>query len=96
LADLIGAWWRLRPLLYFGRFQAVNFRAHFIKGGAEVVQDVGSYAFALHHQAEQYVLGSDIVVPHASRFFEGQFDHFLDPRRRDDLLNNDSLVATQH
>ena len=96
LADPIGKWMRLGALLHFGWFQAVNFRAHLVEGGAQILQYTGSDTIALHHQAEQYMLGADKVVPHAPGFFEGKLDHLLDPRGRDDLLNSDSLIATQN
>jgi hypothetical protein len=53
-------------------------------------------AFALDEQAEQQVLGANVVVVHATRLLEGDLDHLLDTRRRDDLLNDDPLVATEH
>src|ERR1700674_3652902 len=42
------------------------------------------------------MLRADGVVTHPARFLKGGLYHLLDPRRRDDLLNDDSLVATKY
>jgi len=34
-------------------------------------------------------------VTHPAGFLEGDLDHLLDPRGRDDLLDDDALVATE-
>ena len=52
-------------------------------------------ALAFDQEAEEQVLGADVVVAHALRLFEGDLDHLFHPRRRDDLLDDDPLVATE-
>src|ERR1017187_37507 len=42
------------------------------------------------------MFGADIVIAHAARLFKGDLDDLLDTRRRDDLLDDDPLVATEH
>src|SRR6267143_5464992 len=42
------------------------------------------------------MLRADEVVTHSPRFFERYFDDSFDARRRDDLLNDDSLIAADH
>jgi hypothetical protein len=42
------------------------------------------------------MLGADVVVAHPARFLEGDLDDLLDARGRDDLLDDDPLVAAQH
>ncbi len=42
------------------------------------------------------MLGADIVVPHPPRFLEGDLDDLLNARCRDDLLDDDPLVPTEH
>src|SRR2546422_983683 len=41
------------------------------------------------------MLGTDVVVPHPVRFLEGDLDHLLDARGRDDLLDDNPLVAVR-
>ncbi len=42
------------------------------------------------------MLGADVVVPHPTRFFEGNLDHLLDTRSGDDLLQDrEALVSTE-
>ena len=76
--------------------QLVDLAANLLEVGAEVLEDVGGNAFTLDEQTEQQVLGADVVVAHATRLFKGDLDDLLDARRRDDLLNDDALVATEH
>jgi len=42
------------------------------------------------------MFGAHIVIAHAARLFKGDLDDLLDTRRRDDLLDDDPLVATEH
>jgi hypothetical protein len=59
---------------------ARGLRAHAIQVDAQAAQDVDRDAFALAHQAQQQVLGADVVVPHQAGFVHGQFDHALGAR----------------
>jgi len=70
--------------------------ADFVERRAQVFEHVGGDALSLDEQAKQEVLGADIVVSHPPRFLEGDLDHLLDARRRDDLLDDDPLVATEN
>ncbi len=76
--------------------QLVDLAANLLEVGAEVLEDVRGDALTLDEQPEQEMFGADIVVAHAARFFEGDLNDLLDARRRDDLLNDDPLVATEH
>ena len=76
--------------------QLVDLSANLLEVGAEVLEDVGSDALTFDEQPEQQVLGADVVVPHAPRLLEGDLDDLLHARRRDDLLDDDALVAAQH
>jgi len=42
------------------------------------------------------MLGADVVVPHPAGFLEGDLDDLLDPTGRNDLLDDDPLVASEH
>src|SRR5712691_7900294 len=42
------------------------------------------------------MLGSDEVVTDPPRFLERDFDYSFDPRRGDDLVKDDSLIAAEH
>src|SRR6266536_2080380 len=42
------------------------------------------------------LLGADVVVAHPPRLFERDLDDLLHARGRDDLLDDDALVAAQH
>ena len=76
--------------------QLVDLAANLLEVCAEVLEDVGRDALTFDEQAEQQVLRADVVVAHASRLFKGDLDDLLDARRRDDLLDDDALVATEH
>ena len=76
--------------------QLVDLAANLLEVGAEVLEDVRGDALTLDEQPEQQVLGADVVVAHATRLFKGDLDDLLDARRRDDLLNDDPLVAAEH
>src|SRR2546430_3564707 len=75
--------------------QTLDLRPHLFERRAQVLEHVGRDALAFDEQAEQQVLGADVVVAHAPRLFEGDLDHLLDAGRRDDLLDDDPLVATE-
>ncbi len=76
--------------------QALDLRANLLQRRAEVFEDVRRDPFAFDQQPKQQVLGADIVVAHPACLFEGDLDHLLDARRRDDLLDDDPLVPAQH
>src|SRR6185437_4149688 len=76
--------------------ETLDLRADLLQGRAEVLQDVRGDALAFDEQSKEQVLGADVVVAHASRLFEGDLDDLLHARGRNDLLDDDSLVAAQH
>ena len=61
--------------------------------GVEVEQDAGGDALVLTHQAEQDVLGADVVVAQAQRLAQRQLEHLLGARRERDLAGGDLLAG---
>ncbi len=75
-------------------FQAVaeqveNFFANFFELQAEVHQHLGGDAFPFAQQAEQDVLGADVVVVEVAGLFHRVFDDLLGPRRLRQLAHRD-------
>jgi hypothetical protein len=60
--------------------------AHQVQVGAQLRQDLRRDAVALADQAEQEVLGADVVVTERLRLAQRQLEHLLGPRRVRDLL----------
>ena len=75
--------------------QALDFWTHVLQGGTEVGEHMCSDTVALDQQPQQQVLSADRVVAHPARFLEGELDHLLDTRSRNDLLDDDSLVSAE-
>ena len=76
---------RRRPLAPFGAFHAVaqqvqHFLADFFQLQPEVHQHLGGHAFLLAQQAQQDVLGADVVVVQVAGLFHRVFDDLLGPR----------------
>ena len=61
--------------------------------GVEVEQDAGGDALVLTHQAEQDVLGADVVVAERERLAQRQLEHLLGARRERDLAGGDLLAG---
>ena len=61
--------------------------------GVEVEQDAGGDALVLAHQAEQDVLGADVVVAEAQRLAQRELEHLLGARRERDLPGGDLLAG---
>src|SRR5262245_2513932 len=59
--------------------------ANLLGVGVEVEQDPGGDALVLADEAEQDVLGADVVVAEAQSFAEGELEHLLRARRERDL-----------
>ncbi len=59
----------------------------------EVEQDARGDALVLAHQAEQDVLGADVVVAQAQRLAQRQLQHLLGARRERDLAGGDLLAG---
>ncbi len=61
--------------------------------GVEVEQDAGRDALVLAHEAEQDVLGADVVVAQGERLAQRQLEHLLGPRRERDLPGGDLFTG---
>src|ERR1035441_2668274 len=61
--------------------------------GVEVEQDAGGHALVLAHQAEQDVLGADVVVAEAQSLAQGELEHLLGPGRERNLTGGDLLTG---
>ena len=61
--------------------------------GVEVEQDAGGDALVLAHEAEQDVLGADVVVAEAERLAQRQLEDLLGARRERDLTGGDLLTG---
>src|SRR5581483_10596580 len=66
--------------------------ADLLRVGVEVEQDAGGDALVLAHEAEQDVLGADVVVAEAQRFAKRELEDLLRARGERDLSRRD-LVA---
>ena len=67
--------------------------ADLLRVGVEVEQDAGGDALVLAHEAEQDVLGADVVVAERERLAQGQLEHLLGARRERDLAGGDLLAG---
>ena len=61
--------------------------------GVEVEQDAGGDALVLADEAEQDVLGADVVVTEGQRLAQRQLEHLLRARREGDLAGGDLLAG---
>ena len=61
--------------------------------GVEVEQDARGDALVLAHEAEQDVLGADVVVAEAQRLAQRELEHLLGARRERDLAGGDLLAG---
>ncbi len=55
--------------------------AHACQVGAQADEDLGGHTLALAHEAEQHVLGADVVVAELQRLPKGQLEDLLRARR---------------
>jgi hypothetical protein len=62
--------------------------------GVEIEQDAGGDTLILTHQAEQDVLGADVVVAKGERLAQGQLQDLLGSRREGNLAGGDFLTGT--
>jgi hypothetical protein len=60
--------------------QVEHLVADLVELEAQVHQHLGRHAVVLAEQAEQQVLGADVVVIEVAGLFDGVFDHLLGPR----------------
>jgi hypothetical protein len=75
------------------REDACDFGADLIEGDAKAFEDAGGDAFTFADEAEEEVLGADVVVAKAAGFVDGELDDLLGARCETDLAH-DSAVAT--
>ena len=61
-----------------------------------VRQDLRAHALALAEQAEQDVLGADVVVLELQRLAQRQLEHLLRPRRKGDVTAGRRLAPTDN
>ena len=86
------------PLAAFAAFDAVaqqvqHFLADFFQLQAQVHQHLGGHAFLLAQQAQQDVLGADVVVVQVAGLFHRVLDDLLGPRRLRQLAHRDHVGA---
>ena len=67
--------------------------ANLLQIHAQALQDAGGDALALAHQAQQQMLGADVVVIEPPRLVDRQLDDFLGPRRQTDLAHDHGLAT---
>src|ERR671916_2406098 len=67
--------------------------ADLLRVGVEVQQDARGHALVLPHQAEQDVLGPDVVVPEREGLAERELQDLLRPWRERDLTGGDLLTG---
>ena len=82
----------------FAAFHAVaqqvqHFLADFFELQAQVHQHLGGHAFLLAQQAQQDVLGADVVVVQVAGLFHRVLDDLLGPRRLRQLAHRDHVGA---
>src|SRR3712207_8113551 len=63
-----------------------------VEVGAELHQDLGGDALALADEAEQDVLGADVVVAELERLAQRQLEHLLRPRGEGDVAGRGLLA----
>ena len=74
-----------RLLALVAREQLDDLLAHLVEVGAELDQHLGGDTLALADEAEQDVLGADVVVAELQRFAQAQLEHLLGARREGDV-----------
>src|SRR5207237_38451 len=67
------------------REQLDDLLAHAGEVGAELDQHLGGHALALADEAEEDVLGADVVVAELQRLAQGQLEHLLGAGREGDV-----------
>ena len=87
-----GAAGRGRLLALVAREQLDDLLADAVEVGAELHQDLGGDALALADQAEQDVLGADVVVAELQRLAQRQLQHLLRPRGEGDVTGRGLLA----
>ena len=67
--------------------------AHLVEVDAEALEHAGGDALALADQAEQQVLGADVVVAQPARLVDGELDDLLGARGQADLADDRAIAA---
>ena len=67
-------------------------RAHLLQIDAQALQHAGGDALAFAHQAQQQMLGADVMMIQAARFIDGQLDHLFGARRQADFAQHDAVA----
>ena len=65
--------------------------AHLVEPGAEGLEDLGGDRLPLLHEAEEQVLGADIVVAELARLLDGELQHALGLGRERHLAERERL-----
>ena len=89
-----GAAGRGRLLALVAGEQLDDLLADAVEVGAELHEDLGGDALALADQAEQDVLGADVVVAELQRLAQRQLEHLLGPRGEGDVTGRGLLALT--
>ena len=86
---------RLSPVGACGRLRkdADDLVADLVEVHAEALEDAGGDALALADEAEEQVLGADVVVVEPARFVDGELDHLLGARSQADLADDRPVAA---
>ena len=66
--------------------------ANLVQVDAQALEHAGGDALALADQAEQQVLGADVVVAQPPRLVDGQLDDLLGARRQADLADDRAIA----
>ena len=85
LARLVA--WAVRPSAGCDRTWMIS-GANLVQADAEALEHAGGDAFALAHQAEEQVLGADVVVVQPARLVDRELDDLLGARRQPDLAHD--------
>src|SRR5690606_34532303 len=83
---------RDRLLALVARDELDDLLAHAVQVGAELAEHLRRDTLALADEAEQDVLGADVVVAQLQRLAQGQLEHLLGTRRERDVARR-SLLA---
>jgi hypothetical protein len=66
---------------------------HLVQVDAQALEHAGGDALALADQAEEEVLGADVVVPQPASFVDGQLDHALRARGQPHLADDGPIAS---
>ncbi len=81
----------LRPGVVLVTEQGQRLLAYLVQPGAERLEDLGGDGLPFLHEAQQQVLGADVVVAELARLFDGQLEDALGLRGERDLAEREGL-----